>query len=134
MKTTNLLKTATFSMILLFSVASATAQNFQHTKKKYSITKGSDRKIQEQVSYCAQNALTYYTDAELIKLSNYIQKLELQNEISGNSTHNPQAAETNVSKTSSGNTYTDKELIKLANYIKLMETTSSSTTVAAIKQ
>lgn len=119
---------------MLFSIATATAQNFQHTKKKYSLAKGNNRTLQENNP--AHTAIHHYTDAELIKLANYIKKLEKQNTFTGELLSAQELATTGntmSTKSTSTNNYTNEELIKIADYIRFLETTDLTHSVAVIK-
>ena len=137
MKTVNILK-AMFSIMILFSIVNATAQNFQLTKKKYSLARGNCPKAPDQSSssFRSQSVLHSYTDADLIKLSNYIKKLEMQNVLADNSIAPGQTGTTGrtpAANHASYNQFTDEEIIKMANYIKILENAGWINTVAAIK-
>lgn len=138
MKNSTILR-ATLSIMILFSVANATAQNFQLTKKKYVIVKGNNHTAKHiaPAATSLKDSLHHYTDRELIKLANHIKELEKVNslpnapnskkavEVAGNSSSN---------KNRSRNQFTDGELIKLVNYIKSLEDAQWNSTTSMVKE
>ena len=138
MKTSTLLH-AMISIMILFSIATATAQSFQFKKKKYSIAKrnGHAAAHSTPVVSFSQDSLNSYTDLELIKLANYIKNLE-----KGTSSLDEANSDSSVTangvkaqnKNVQGDCYSDSEIIKLAYYIQYLETKDISGVLAGIKE
>lgn len=124
---------AILSIMILSCMTTITAQNFQFSKKKYHITKENKTVVQNSFSP-SQDSLWSYTDVEVIKLVNYIKKLEKEKLPVNILQPNEVAEITNkaITKNQQGNQYTDDELIKLVNYVKYLENLDFSNSIAIV--